>query len=201
MCIVCKMTVNMDKQKDIAAKQMKKDLAKNVDRSRKAQLKAKMADKLAAQGKKDTGDPNYMSPNPFLLPKKEQNPKRMAKDKALMSCLSLPAVAKQICLTKIKASMPPYAPTAVVPNPAKYAGVFDIGEPIYINDLWTILTKTNGVLDVKKLKVVSKTSGAYSTYNVDFDKLLSRDGTILIPPKNVAFEMKLPDLDIKGVAR
>ena len=125
MCIVCKMTVNMDKQKDIAAKQMKKDLAKNVDRSRKAQLKAKMADKLAAQGKKDTGDPSFMQPNPFLLPKKEQNPKRAAKDKALMECLKLPKLVKKICLEKIKASMPPYAPTATVPNPAKYAGSFD----------------------------------------------------------------------------
>ena len=130
MCVVCTMSINMQKQTAIAAKQMKADLATNIDRSRKQQLKDKMADKLAQKGKKDTGDPNYMSPNPFLLPKKEQNPKRMAKDKALMSCLSLPAVAKQICLTKIKASMPPYAPTAVVPNPAKYAGVFDGQKPL-----------------------------------------------------------------------
>jgi hypothetical protein len=83
----------------------------------------------------------------------------------------------------------------------KYVAVFEIGEPIYINDIWTILTKTKGVLDIKKLKVTNKASGAYSTYRVDFDKLLSKDGTIIIPPKNVIFELKLPDTDIKGVAR
>ena len=54
-----------------------------------------LATALAQKGKKDTGDPNYMSPNPFLLPKKEQNPKRMAKDKALMSCLGLPELVKK----------------------------------------------------------------------------------------------------------
>lgn len=83
----------------------------------------------------------------------------------------------------------------------KYNVIFDIGEPLYINDIFTILSKTDGVLDVKKVKVSSKSAGSYSTYKVNFDKILSRDGTILIPPKNAAFELKLPDLDIKGVAR
>jgi hypothetical protein len=83
----------------------------------------------------------------------------------------------------------------------KYSTVFSIAEPIYKNDIWTILTKTDGVIDVKKVNILSKSSGAYSTYRVDFDKLLSRDGTIIIPPKNAVFELKLPDIDIKGVAR
>ena len=83
----------------------------------------------------------------------------------------------------------------------KYSTTLEIGEPIYINDIWTLLVKTDGVLDVKKVKVENKYSSPYSTYRLDFDKLLSKDGTILIPPKNAIFEMKLPDLDIKGVAK
>ena len=52
MCVVCTMSINMQKQTAIAAKQMKADLATNIDRSRKQQLKDKMADKLAQKGKK-----------------------------------------------------------------------------------------------------------------------------------------------------
>ena len=81
--------------------------------------------------------------------------------------------------------------TSVVLNTAydrlreKYDTVFEIAEPIYLNDIWNILIKTDGVLDVKRVKVTNKNSGAYSTYRVDFDKLLSRDGTILIPPRTL----------------
>ena len=58
-----------------------------------------------------------------------------------------------------------------------------------------------GVLDIKRLKFSNKFSGSYSTYRVDFDKMLSRDGTIIIPPKNAIFELKLPDADVRGVAK
>jgi len=104
-------------------------------------------------------------------------------------------------------SVDPRADTTVVLNSAfkrlkeKYVTVFEIGEPIYINDIWNILTKTEGVLDVKRVKVVNKKTGSYSTYTLDFDKILSRDGTILIPPKNAIFELKYSDIDIKGVAK
>ena len=83
----------------------------------------------------------------------------------------------------------------------KYSMVYEIGEPIYINDLWNILIKIDGVMDVKSINVTNKYSGSYSTYRVDFDKLLSRDGTIIIPPKNVAFELKYPNINITGVAK
>ena len=36
---------------------------------------------------------------------------------------------------------------------------------------------------------------------MDFLKLKSRDGTMIVPPKNVILELKYPDLDIKGVAK
>ena len=83
----------------------------------------------------------------------------------------------------------------------KYSPTLEIGEPIYINDIWTLVVKTEGVLDVMKINVENKYSSPYSTYRLNFDNLLSKDGTILIPPKNAIFEMKLPDVDIKGVAK
>lgn len=83
----------------------------------------------------------------------------------------------------------------------KYNSVFEIGEPIYLNDINNILSETEGVIDIQTLKVENKYAGAYSTFRVDFQKLKSRDGTILIPPKNAIFELKYPDLNIRGVAR
>lgn len=83
----------------------------------------------------------------------------------------------------------------------KYDVVFEIGEPIYLNDIRNILSETEGVIDIKKLKVENKYSGAYSTFRVDFEKIKSRDGTIIVPPKNAIFELKYPDLNIKGVAK
>ena len=83
----------------------------------------------------------------------------------------------------------------------KYNTVFEIGEPIYINDINNILSETEGVIDITKLKIENKYSGAYSTFRVDFQKLKSRDGTVLVPPKNAIFELKYPDINITGVAR
>ena len=83
----------------------------------------------------------------------------------------------------------------------KYNKTFEIGEPIYINDIRNILSETEGVIDIKRLKIRNKNSGAYSTFRVDFQKIKSRDGTIIIPPKNAIFELKFPDIDIKGVGK
>lgn len=76
-----------------------------------------------------------------------------------------------------------------------------IGEPLYITNIYNALSKLDGVVDVKKVKVFNKTGGAYSTNALDFDEVMSRDGTFLKVPDNVILELKTPDSDIKGVAR
>ncbi len=83
----------------------------------------------------------------------------------------------------------------------RFAETFEIGEPIYINDIKNLLSETEGVIDIKKLKISNKHSGAYSAHRLDFDKIKSKDGTIIIPPKNAILELKYPDLNIKGVAK
>lgn len=74
-----------------------------------------------------------------------------------------------------------------------------IGEPIYITRLYSILSKVEGVADVKKVNVYQKTGGDYSMIRMDFKEALSQDGTFIKTPKNVIMELKYPTRDVKGV--
>lgn len=76
-----------------------------------------------------------------------------------------------------------------------------IGEPIYLSNLYNIINKVDGVSDVKKVKIYNKSGGVYSASSVNFDDLLSRDGTFYKAPKNVIFELKFVNADIRGVAK
>ena len=76
-----------------------------------------------------------------------------------------------------------------------------IGEPIYLTEIYNTLVKTNGVVDVKKLNIVNKFGGNYSSTPFDFDKVRSKDGTFFKAPKNVIFELKFPEQDIKGTVK
>jgi uncharacterized phage protein gp47/JayE len=84
---------------------------------------------------------------------------------------------------------------------ADYDFDFYIGEPIYISEIANIITKVNGVSDLKKIKIYNKTDGLYSATSIDFDDIKSRDATFYKAPKNAIFELKYPLKDIKGVAR
>tara|TARA_Y100000593_G_scaffold94835_1_gene196490 strand:+ start:9792 stop:11594 length:1803 start_codon:yes stop_codon:yes gene_type:complete len=79
-----------------------------------------------------------------------------------------------------------------------YANQLYVGEPIYITRLYSILSKVEGVSDVKKVNVFQKFGGSYSTVNINFEEALSRDGSFIKTPQNVIMELKFPDLDIKG---
>ena len=76
-----------------------------------------------------------------------------------------------------------------------------IGEPIYLSNVYDILNKTSGVVDVKKVSIFPKTGDNYSSDTFDFDLMMSKDGTYLKAPRNVVFELKYPNLDIKGVVK
>lgn len=78
---------------------------------------------------------------------------------------------------------------------------FYIGEPIYVSSIYNIINKVDGVSDVKKVKVFNKSGGNYSASSVNFDDLISRDGTFYKAPKNVIFELKFINADIRGVAK
>jgi len=74
-----------------------------------------------------------------------------------------------------------------------------IGEPVYITRLYAVLSKVEGVSDVKKVNVYQKTSSNYSMVRMNFKEAMSQDGTFIKTPKNVIMELKLPATDIKGV--
>jgi hypothetical protein len=80
----------------------------------------------------------------------------------------------------------------------KYSNMFYIGEPIYITDIQNVLSKTRGVIDVKSVKIKNIYGGNYSSTTFDFDKVISKDGTYYMTPKNVILELRFPDKDLKG---
>tara|TARA_R100000388_G_scaffold23750_1_gene18063 strand:+ start:23631 stop:25430 length:1800 start_codon:yes stop_codon:yes gene_type:complete len=84
---------------------------------------------------------------------------------------------------------------------SEYNNTFYIGEPIYLSSLYNIINKVNGVADVKKINIFNKSGGNYSATSINFDDLRSRDGTFYKAPKNVIFELKFPNADIRGVAK
>ena len=81
----------------------------------------------------------------------------------------------------------------------KYAQPLYMGEPLYITDIISTLNKdVEGIVDVKTVKIVSRSSAAYSRTTFDFDSQTSADGRMLMVPDNVCMELKYPDADIKG---
>jgi hypothetical protein len=78
---------------------------------------------------------------------------------------------------------------------------FFIGEPLYISQIYEVLKKVDGVLDVSKVKVNPKTAGSYSSSAININDNLSPDGSYIVVPYNAIFEIKYPEVDIIGKIR
>ena len=78
---------------------------------------------------------------------------------------------------------------------------FFIGEPLYISKIYEILKGVEGVLDVSKVKIVSKSGGSYSSSAIAINENLSPDGSYVVVPRNAIFELKYPETDITGKIR
>lgn len=76
-----------------------------------------------------------------------------------------------------------------------------IGERMYISDVYTRLNLVDGVLDTVSIKILNKTGGVYSSLSFDMDKATDPTGNYIICPNNAIFELKYPELDIKGKLR
>ena len=86
----------------------------------------------------------------------------------------------------------------------KFAGtnnVLDIGEPLYISSMYTMLNRVRGVLDVKSIKIVPRWGAGYSDKHFDFDARKSADGTYISTPDNVVLELRFPKADIRGTVK
>jgi hypothetical protein len=75
-----------------------------------------------------------------------------------------------------------------------------IGEPFYITKIYNIINKVEGVIDTIRVTPYLKTGDNYSTAPVTIESLKSHDGTFLKAPKNVVFEIKFMNTDIRGTA-
>ncbi len=75
---------------------------------------------------------------------------------------------------------------------------YDIGEAIYVVDLYKVLQRVPGVIDVLDIKILHRQGGNYSETNFDFDANLSVDGRYLKSQKDTIFELKYPSTDVQG---
>jgi len=75
---------------------------------------------------------------------------------------------------------------------------YDIGESIYITDIYKELQRVPNVVDVLDVKIIGKNGGIYADAGYDFNAHLSNDGRYITSQKDVAFEVKYPNKDIQG---
>lgn len=83
----------------------------------------------------------------------------------------------------------------------EYRGSFFIGESLSLSRIFNILNNVNGVNDTVKVQIVNKNSGNYSNVSFSIQENTSPDGDMIVCPKNAVFELKFPEVDIKGKLR
>lgn len=82
-----------------------------------------------------------------------------------------------------------------------FAEKYDIGQPIYVTNIYDLLNNLDEIVDVVDVRVVPKTTGLYSDYSLNINEYVSADGRILYAPEDVIYEIKYPNRDIKGTIR
>ena len=75
---------------------------------------------------------------------------------------------------------------------------FFIGEAMSVSGLYSTLKDIDAVLDVSSVKITNKSGGQYSSTSFVINKNLSPDGSQLLCPENAVFEVKYPEVDIRG---
>ena len=78
---------------------------------------------------------------------------------------------------------------------------YDIGESIMISDFYKVLQKVDGVVAVDSVEIVQQTGASYARASYDFKRHTSADGHRIRAGQNVIFELKFPNVDIKGSVR
>ena len=83
-----------------------------------------------------------------------------------------------------------------------YSRVYhDIGQSFSITSIYKVLNAVPGVADTTKVKVSVRNGNNYSDTFLHVNHSLSSDGRKLIAPDNVIFEVKFPNLDIRGTVK
>lgn len=74
----------------------------------------------------------------------------------------------------------------------------EMGEPIYLSDYFKALKDVEEVLDVIDIQVVNKAGAPYSDLDFNVLQNTSPDGRVVTPPRTAVFELKYPEIDIRG---
>jgi hypothetical protein len=82
-----------------------------------------------------------------------------------------------------------------------FSEMYSIGERLEISSVFTKLNTIEGVLDTTSVRIVNKTGGIYSNIAFDMENNTDPTGSYVLCPKNCIFELKYPDLDVKGKIR
>ena len=77
----------------------------------------------------------------------------------------------------------------------------DISQPVYITKIYDALNNLDEIVDVTNVTIENKTGGLYSDESLHLKEYISADGRILYAPENVTYELKYPNLDIKGTIK
>jgi hypothetical protein len=75
-----------------------------------------------------------------------------------------------------------------------------VGEPFYLTNVYNAINKVDGVVDTTKVKPNIKLGTGYSNPPITIEDMKSNDGTYLKAPRNVVFEIKFFNSDIRGTA-
>ncbi len=77
----------------------------------------------------------------------------------------------------------------------------NIGEPVYISEIYKFLNDVPGVIDAMNVELVNKVGGVYGDFVYNIDENLSDDGRYWVIPQDAVAEILLPDSDISGVVK
>ncbi len=77
----------------------------------------------------------------------------------------------------------------------------DIGEPVYISEIYKLLNDVPGVTDTTNVEFENKSGGIYSDFVFDVQSNLSDDGRFVTIPHDAVAEILIPDVDVKGVVK
>jgi hypothetical protein len=77
----------------------------------------------------------------------------------------------------------------------------EMGEPIYITDIFKHLNDVPSVVDTLSVRLTNKTGGTYSEFTYDMTENLSADGRFLEVPADTLADVLFPDDDIEGVVK
>jgi hypothetical protein len=78
---------------------------------------------------------------------------------------------------------------------------YDIGESIQLTDFYKVLQKVKGVVDVIDLQIENQSGAQYSDVSYNMSANLTPDGRRVEARNNIVFELKFPNVDIKGSIR